>query len=102
MIFAFLWVIIGDLVSMHIRAICDNDIQQEQPFSKTQKSDKKSYKVDGKKINKVSKSTNSDLFFSESVQATFLKNTKDFLYWFIPKLIADNNKQNHQGRAPPC
>ena len=102
MIFAFLWVIIGDLVSMHIRVICDSDIQQHQPFSKTQKSDKKSFKVDSKKVAKVTKSDNSILFLSESAQARFLRSTKDFLYWFVPKLIAQNDSSPSQGRAPPC
>ncbi len=40
MIFTFLWVIIGDLVSMHIKVIYNVDIRNEQPFTKTNKIEK--------------------------------------------------------------
>ena len=45
MLFAFTWVIISDLVGMHINVICNIDIYDNHPFAKTQKSDKKSSKV---------------------------------------------------------
>ena len=45
MIFAFLWVIIGDLVAMHIRVIAGVDLFGcHQPFAKTHK-EQKSFKV---------------------------------------------------------
>jgi hypothetical protein len=102
MIFAFMWVIIGDLVSMHIKVIYGDDIQKHQPFSKTDKSGKKDFKVKSTKTSNYSKKIDSSKFFTESAQATFLQNTKDFLYWFVPKLIAENNSTPSQGRAPPC
>lgn len=43
--FSFLWVVIGDLVAMHINVIYDVDIYELQPFAKTQKSDEKTYKI---------------------------------------------------------
>ncbi len=52
MIFAFLWVIIGDLVAMHIRVIAGVDLFGcHQPFAKTHKEQKnfkvKNYKTAG-------------------------------------------------------
>jgi hypothetical protein len=43
--FSFLWVVIGDLVAMHINVIYDVNIYELQPFAKTQKSDEKTYKT---------------------------------------------------------
>jgi hypothetical protein len=56
MVFAFLWVIIGDLVAMHIRVIAGIDLYGcHQPFAKTHKEQKnfkvKSHKtIDGSKV----------------------------------------------------
>ncbi len=102
MIFAFLWVIIGDLVNMHVRVITGKDLYgHHQPFSKTHKSNGKTFKVGSKKINKTTNNSIVNLFFSESIQATFLSHTKDFLYWFIPQLVAENSSKCSLGRAPP-
>ncbi len=102
MIFAFLWVIIGDLVNMHVRVITGKDLYgHHQPFSKTHKSNGKSYKVGSKKVEKTTGGNFVSLFLSEAIQAAFLSRTKDFLYWFIPKLVADNSSNLSLGRAPP-
>ncbi len=46
MIMAFLWVIIGDLVSIHLNVIYgDTKSDWHQPLAKTQKTEKKTYKV---------------------------------------------------------
>ena len=102
MVFAFMWVIIGDLVSMHIHIIYNKDIAHHQPFTKTHKSDKKSFKVDSKKDSGFVKKLDYSKILSISAQAKFLLRTKDLLYWFVPKLIACNNAKPSKGRAPPC
>ena len=102
MIFAFMWVIIGDLVSMHIQVIYGDDIVEHQPFTKTEKSDKKSFKVDNKKAPDTVQKIDFSKAFSKSAQEQFLESTKDLLYWFVPKLIACNNSGPSKGRAPPC
>jgi len=40
-IFSFIWVIIGDLVSMHMRVISHIDLQQHSPFANIHKTVKK-------------------------------------------------------------
>ncbi len=61
MIFAFLWVIIGDLVAMHIRVIAGIDLYGcHQPFAKTHK-DQKNFKVKNHKSVDNSKIINSFL-----------------------------------------
>ncbi len=55
MVFAFLWVIIGDLVSMHIRVLSDNhDYNSHIQYTKVQKTDKKCYKLTKKHKDKQS------------------------------------------------
>ena len=102
MVFAFMWVIIGDLVSMHIHIIYDKDIAHHQPFTKTHKSDKHSFKVDSKKDSGFVKKIDFSKILDTSAQAKFLQSTKGLLYWFVPKLIACNNPGASKGRAPPC
>ena len=106
MIFAFLWVIIGDLVNMHIHVITGKDLYgHHHPFAKTQKSEKKSFKVKGKSGNNNNSNTYalSFNFISEKIQNFFaIQSSTDFLYWFVPKFIASVPNQNSLGRAPPC
>ena len=102
MIFAFMWVIIGDLVSMHIQVIYGDDLVEHQPFTKTDKSDKKSFKVDNKKASNAVKKFDTVKLYTKFAQEQFLQSTKDLLYWFVPKLIACNNSSPTKGRAPPC
>jgi len=46
MLFAFSWVIIGDLVSFHIELLYGNKIHGfQQPYTKTQKDSSKTFKV---------------------------------------------------------
>jgi len=102
MIFAFLWVIIGDLVNMHVRVITGKDLYgHHQPFSKTHKPDKKTFKVKGKKSSDNSNSFDFS-FFSEETSSIFnYRKATDFLYWFVPKFIASTNSKSDYGRAPP-
>ena len=103
MIFAFLWVIIGDLVNMHVRVFTGKDLYgHHQPFAKAHKHDKNVFKVKTQKSSNNVNKIDSSKFLSKTLQATFIRNTKDFLYWFVPKLIAENNSSSSQGRAPPC
>jgi hypothetical protein len=60
MIFAFTWMIIGDLVSFHLELILgDNQNHWHHPFAKTQKNDSKTYKVKSQKTDDSSKSGHS-------------------------------------------
>lgn len=102
MIFAFLWVIIGDLVNMHIRVITGDDLYgHHQPYAKSNKTDKKSFKVKDKKAGNDSKELDIN-FLSDEVSDLFdYRKATDFLYWFVPKLIASASHNSSQGRAPP-
>ena len=57
MMTAFLWVIIGDLVSFHIELIYgDKQNHSHQPFTKSQKDDGSTYKIKSKTKDNSSKS----------------------------------------------
>jgi len=45
MMATFMWVVLGDLVSMHIELIFGQNINWHHPFAKTQKNDGKTFKV---------------------------------------------------------
>ena len=101
MIFAFLWVIIGDLVAMHIHVIADIDIYNHSLFAKSNKTDKKCYK------NKSNKSSDNSIFYFNlftSVQNSSINCQRIF------KEVAANEPINLQaqefilflsGRDPP-
>lgn len=55
MIISFMWVIIGDLVNMHMKLIYKKDIYAHNTYyTKSHKSDKKNYKVSSKNLKKIS------------------------------------------------
>ena len=54
MIIAFMWVIIGDLVNMHMKLIYKKDLTEHNTYyTKSHKSDKKDYLLSGKDIKKL-------------------------------------------------
>jgi len=102
MIFAFLWVIIGDLVNMHVRAITGGDLYgHHQPYAKSNKTDKKSFQVKDKKSSNDGKSLDLSLFSEEISELLNFRSATDFLYWFVPKFIASTSQSSPLGRAPP-
>ncbi|MCK5857002.1 MAG: hypothetical protein KAG64_05900 [Bacteroidales bacterium] len=58
MILAFMWVVVGDLISIHLDVIFDEQVDSNwhHPFAKTHKDDGKTYKVKSHKIDSASKS----------------------------------------------
>ena len=102
MIFAFLWVIIGDLVNMHIRVITGEDLYgHHQPYAKSNKTDKKAFKVKDKKAGNDSKDLDTNFLLEEVSDLFDFKKATDFLYWFVPKFIASTSQSSPLGRAPP-
>ena len=101
MIFAFMWVIIGDLVAMHVNVICDIDIFNQHPFAKTNKSDEKNYKTNN------SKTSDDNLFlflFFIKEQPISLNNDNPFDEISIIKLLnyfSADIKEFPKGRSPP-
>jgi len=62
MIISFSWVIVGDLVNMHMKLIYKKDLTKHNIYyTKTHKSDKKSYLTNSKDYKKIGKNLN--LFF---------------------------------------
>ena len=101
MIFAFMWVIIGDLVAMHVNVICDIDIFNQHPFAKTNKSDEKNYKTNN------SKTSDDNLFlflFFIKEQPISLNNDNPFDEISIIKFsnyFSADIKDFPKGRSPP-
>jgi len=63
MIFALMWVVIGDLVAMHIHVITGQDLYDcHQPYTKSKKADHKTFKI---KTQKSIDFSNMGLAFSE-------------------------------------
>jgi len=87
MIFSFVWVIIGDLVAMHIKVIHDVDINRS-PFSKTQKPDSKIYKSQKSKI--FDDNTFLGLAFVVSAPKTlaYFNNSEQIIRGFTPCFIS--------------
>lgn len=89
MIFAFLWVIIGDLVSMHIRVLSDDYTHNSHlPYTKVQKTDKKCFK-----LTKKQKDKQSDLDFDGFIaefNSNFTINYLDIFNFFIVDVIKSN------------
>jgi len=100
MIFSFLWVIIGDLVAMHAKLIYDVDIQDQSPFAKTQKSDKKVYQV---QKNKASDDDNSSgiVFISTTQNLVFLIKSENIIRFFTDESTNVSVFNLYLGRAPP-
>lgn len=99
-IIAFTWVILGDLVAMHINVICDINVYSHQPYAKTQKSNEKCIKA--KKDDTSTHTFFVDLLFhseqdSQHVYSDFTKinflTELDFNFYTI--VI------NSSGRSPP-
>lgn len=98
MIFAFLWVIIGDLVSMHINVIYNVNIQNEQPYIK---SDKSSTKVK-KDISSDDEITSLSTFIKEDVFS--VKTYEDFNIIHFTDIQSNFHKvitEFSTGRSPP-
>ena len=100
MIFSFLWVIIGDLVAMHIRVIYDVDIQSQYPFSKTHKTDGKIYKTQKNKSSDDNHLLHLDFFVVNYIltNLTKLENTD---FEFISEFKSQHKQDYILGRAPP-
>jgi hypothetical protein len=71
MLFAFSWVIIGDLISFHIEIIYGNKLYDwHQPYTKTQKTDSKTIKVKYGKKDNSSKSLSLSFIAAKSLNIT--------------------------------
>ena len=100
MIFSFLWVIIGDLVAMHIRVIYGVDIQGQSPFSKTNKSDKKVYKVSKSKTSDFSTDLGTALVSESNKRVCFIEG-ENIISFLKTDFISSALRNFHLGRAPP-
>jgi len=101
MIFLFLWIIIGDLVAMHIRVIYNVDIQSQYPFGKTHKADGKTYKTQKNKSSDDNHLLHLNFFVFNNNTSTNLSKLENTDFEFISEL-KPKYKQNYiSGRAPP-
>jgi len=99
MIIAFMWVIIGDLVNMHMKLIYKKDLYNHNTYyTKSHKSDKKDYLFGSKilkKTNDFSNTANNSFNFNLSVNYTNL---------FIAEIVNFNTNKHyysHSLRGPP-
>ncbi len=101
MILSFLWVIIGDLVAMHIKLIYDVDIQSQYPFTKTQKTDSKTYKTQKNKSSDDNQILYLDFFVISSNTSVNLYEFKNTNFKFISELKSKYKQNYILGRSPP-
>lgn len=101
MIFAFMWVVIGDLVAMHINVICEIDIYNQHHFAKTNKSDKKNYKT--KNCKTSDENLFLYLFFIEEQTISLDKNTsfKEISIFKFSNHFSADIIDFPKGRSPP-
>lgn len=97
MIFTFSWVIIGDLVSMHLRVIYNIDIHNSQTFTK---------KDNSVKIKKGKSDFGNTIllsFLTETNKPSLANNSFFFIISFIEKLNIFSSEiiKLSIGRAPP-
>ena len=100
MIIAFAWVVIGDLVNMHMKIIYEKDLSAHNTlYTKTISKDKSSYKTYVKKINPI----NSILGYvsSNSIIQCFLPVTEYRLSEEIYSNIISSYTFIHKLRGPP-
>ena len=100
MIAAFTWLVIGDLVNMHMKIIYKKDLCAHNTlFTKTVSKDKSSFKIFAKKINP----TNTTLGFisSNSSIQSFLPFTEYKLYEDIYSNIISPYTLTTKLRGPP-
>ena len=98
-IFSFIWVIIGDLVSMHVRVICDVEIQKHSPFTDIHKTVKKLHKQKGDKNYKYSKHL--DFLETENINLKINTVFLDIDVNTLAKVYDNKEIKLFLGRAPP-
>ena len=99
MIIAFMWVIIGDLVNMHMKLIYKKDLNKHNTYyTKSHKSDKKDYLFASKtlkKTNDFGNTANNSFNFKISVNYTNL---------YIAEIVNLNTNKHYYSfslRGPP-
>ncbi len=101
MIFAFLWVIIGDLVAMHIRVISDNNLNNSHiPYAKVQKVDKKCFKFNKKQKDTLSDDDSNSFILVDNYKKT-LKNNNISNFRVAENDINNFILSNNLLRGPP-
>ena len=101
MIFAFTWVIIGDLVAMHINVICDIDIYNKQPFAKTTKTEKKTYKTKNYKTSGDNQALQLVFTINQNISYDYYAPVNELSYVFFSDLLIINTTDFSKGRSPP-
>jgi hypothetical protein len=101
MMIAFMWVVIGDLVSIHMELIFGTkNINWHHPFAKTQKSDSKTFKV------KTDKKSHHDggpavAILNEQQQNGFFESWMKQLYFVEPDMALHLPCPGMRMRGPP-
>ncbi|MBN2669134.1 MAG: hypothetical protein JXR60_07885 [Bacteroidales bacterium] len=103
MIFAFLWVIIGDLVAMHIHVIYGKDLYDcHQPYSKSHKtSDHKDFQIKTQKAEKAFKSLKIHALLPNQFSANFQKISYKVFNDCAQSFVFQHNIPNPDLRGPP-
>ena len=101
MIMAFLWVIIGDLVSIHLNVIYgETKSDWHQPLAKTQKTEKKTYKVGSHNSSDYSKLLHLS-FIGENIYTLRIVSTKIANYTINTKSFQTFESLTYYLRGPP-
>ena len=100
MMAAFMWVVLGDLVSMHIELIFGKNVNWHHPFAKTQKNDGKTFKVKSEK--KAGHSTSHhDALVSKQKTGTGVSGSGLHLFVFELKSKSQKYCSDNHLRGPP-
>jgi len=101
MVLAFMWVIIGDLVAIHLELIYGNkNSNWHQPYTKTHKDDQQTYKVKTQKTDGSSKVKHHS-FISSSTSKTHIA-LQDYHYYNInTQLLHSQHLGLRYLRGPP-
>jgi hypothetical protein len=99
-IFSFIWVIIGDLVSMHMRVISHIDLQQHSPFANIHKVEKQGKQKNAKYFDEGF-NFNTDFVSLNEYTVNPLLNFVEIVSPTTSILHSNENLTSFSGRAPP-
>lgn len=100
-IFSFAWVIIGDLVSMHMRVISHIDLQEHSPFANIHKSVKSQGIQKNAKYFDEGFSFNADFILSDKIIINPYLNYFEIVSSTVSILYKEQSTRLFSGRAPP-
>jgi len=100
-IFSFVWVIIGDLVSMHMRVISHIDLQQHSPFANIHKTVKKDSKQKSYKYFDEGINFHLDFISLNDYTVNPFLNFIEIVPPTVSILYINETKTSFSGRAPP-